>query len=183
MRSRFWLSFVLSFALTLAALAAVGLAMAKLIVATPREQFFTSYFEFDLAAGWSCGLEGTEYVCNPPGDPPRSAIAVIAMKERSQQDRLDAYETHLRAPQPVTNADGTSTMSEPRFVRRTVLGGKEWVEALHLGSELPDYQTYYLATTTSNLGILVTMSVHRDRTDLFVKQLTEMMQALVIYQR
>jgi hypothetical protein len=70
-----------------------------------------------------------------------------------------------------------------RFVRRTQLGGKEWVEALHVGSEIQNFHTYYLATTTSNLGILVTLSVHKDRADTFVGQLTEMMTSLTVYQR
>jgi len=89
----------------------------------------------------------------------------------------------LRQSQPVKHADGSTTMSEVRFVRRTTLGGKEWVEALHIGSELPNYHTYYLATTTSYLGIFVTMSVHQDHTDTFVGELTGMMATLVVYQR
>ena len=48
-----------------------------------------------------------------------------------------------------------------RYVKRRKLGDREWVEALHVGSEIAAYHTYYLATTTSYLAILVTMSAHK----------------------
>jgi hypothetical protein len=70
-----------------------------------------------------------------------------------------------------------------RSVKRQVVGDHEWVESLHSGSELPNYDTYYMATTTSNLGILVTMSVHKDSVDRYVAQLRDMIRTLIVYQR
>lgn len=183
MGSRFLGSFLLALTLTLAALGGVGWAVTRLVVATPREPFLTGAFQFDLAPGWRCELDGTEYVCNPPGKPPHAAIVIMAMKERGKDDRLEAYEEHLRRPKPVERADGSTAMSEVRRVGRIRLGGKEWVEALHVGSELPNFLTYYLATTTSHLGILVTMSTHRDHAATYVAQLNEMMASLSAYQR
>jgi hypothetical protein len=183
MGSRFVISLLTAFVLTLSILGGIGWATARLIVATPRDRFLTSYFEFDLAPGWSCELDGTEYVCQPAGKPPFPAIAIIAMKERNNQDRLEDYETHLRARQPVMTKNGETRMSEVRFVKRTSLGGKQWVEGLHAGSELPNYLTYYLATTTSALGILVTMSVHKDSVDKYKRHLDDMMSSLTVYQR
>ena len=112
------------------------------------------------------------------------AIAVIALKERNTDDNLDAYEAHLRQPRPAAVPDGgSSPLAEVRFVRRRVLGGNEWVEALHLGSELPNFETYYLGTTTAMLGILVTLSVHKDHSAAYIDQLTDMMGTLTVYQR
>ena len=183
MGSRFLGSFLLALTLTVATLGGVGWVVAQLVVATPREPFLTSAFEFDLAPGWWCELEGTEYVCNPPGKPPYAAIVVMAMKERNKDDRLDVYEEHLRQPKQIERADGSTVMSEVRRVQRIRLGGKEWVEALHVGSEIPNYLTYYLATTTSNLGILVTMSMEKEHAATYVAQLNEMMASLTTYQR
>jgi hypothetical protein len=186
MRSRFIVSFLTAFVLTLSVLGGLGWAVwtaARVTARAPGEQFLSSYFEFDLAPGWSCELDGTEYVCQPAGKPPFPAIAIIAMKERNNQDRLEDYETHLRTPQLVTMKNGETRMSEVRFVKRTSLGGKQWVEALHAGSELPNFLTYYLATTTSALGILVTMSVHKDSVDKYRRQLDDMMSSLTVYQR
>ena len=182
MGSRFIVSLLTALVLTLLVLGGVYWA-ARLIVATPRDRFLTSYFEFDLAPGWSCELDGTEYVCVPAGKPPFPVIAIIAMKERNDKDRLEEYEAHLRAPQPITMKNGETKLSEMREVKRITLGGKQWVESLHAGSELPGYLTYYLATTTSALGILVTMSVHKDSADKYTRQLNDMMSSLTVYQR
>jgi hypothetical protein len=183
MRSRFVLSLLSAFVLTLSALGGMGWVTARLMVDAPREQFLTSYFMFDLAPGWSCELEDADYVCQPAGKKPYTAIAVIAMKQRNNKDRLEDYEAHLREPQKVVRSGGETTMSEIRFVRRKELAGKQWVEGLHAGSEIPNYLTYYLATTTSYLGILVTMSVHKDHVDQYTRELNQMMSSLTVYQR
>ena len=70
-----------------------------------------------------------------------------------------------------------------RYVRRRTFGTHEWVEALHSGSEIPNYDTYYLGTTTSNLGILVTMSVHKDSANQYIVELNDMIRTLNIYQQ
>ena len=142
------------------------------VVSPRRDIFRAAAFEFELAPGWWCELDGTEYVCSPPGKPPYSAIAVIAMKGRNEQDNLKAYEEHLRQPQKSGDSGkDEGKFSEIRYVRRSVIASQEWVEALHAGSELPNFDTYYLATNTSYLGILVTMSVHKDQSKQYIAQL------------
>src|SRR5262245_60505081 len=168
-----------AFLLTLAVLVGLGYAVTPTVAPIPRDVFRAALFEFDPAPGWWCILEGSEYVCNPPGKPPHEAIAIMAMKERNDQDNLDAYEAHLRQPHKSMN----DTLSEIRFVRRRKIGTQEWVEALHSGSEAANYNTYYLGTTTSFVGILVTMSVHAEHADKYIKQMNDMIATLVIYQR
>ena len=89
--------------------------------------------------------------------------------------------------QPTAEIDGaelaTLRVSEIRYVRRRMIANHEWVEALHAGSEVPNYDTYYLATITSDLGVLVTMSVHKDHSDKYIGQLNDMIATLNIYQR
>jgi hypothetical protein len=53
----------------------------------------------------------------------------------------------------------------------------------HSGSELSNYDTYYLATNTSYLGIVVTLSVDKDYSKQYVAGLKEMIATLHIYQR
>jgi hypothetical protein len=181
---RFLTALAIVFSLTLAVLGGAGYAVTRLAVPAPRELFRAAPFDFELAHGWWCELEGTEYVCNPPGKPPYSAIAIIAMKERSDDDNLAAYRRHLEKPQPAGAAEkGTATMSQVRHVERRIIAGHEWVEALHAGSEIPNYDTYYLGTTTSHIGILVTMSVHKDHAAKYIAELRDMMGTLNIYQR
>lgn len=183
MGSRFLKSFLIAFLLTLPTLGGVGWGVARLALALapPREQVNTTYFTFDLAPGWSCEFDGNEYVCTT-GRAPHPAIAIIALKKRSAQDWLTEYESYLREPLPFTMKNGETKTSEVRFVRRTMLGDKQWVHGLHVGSELPNYLTYYLATTTPALGILVTMSVLKDSVDKYVGQLDDMMSSLTVYQ-
>jgi len=106
----------------------------------------------------------------------------MAMKERNQEDNLAADEEHLRQPRPIGDAgNDRARMSEVRSVKRKTMVGYEWVEALHSGTEVPNYDTYYMATTASNLG--VTMSVHKDHVKEYVAQLQAMMATLSIYRQ
>ena len=183
MGPRFLVSLLGTFLATLVILIGAGYVITQMTVRQPRDPFRAGSFEFDLAPGWWCELEETEYVCTPPGQPPHPAVAVIAVKERSREDNLRAYEEHLKQRQNVTAGAAGTAPSEVSYVKRSRLGHVEWVEALQLGSEVPNYDTYYLATTTSNLGILVTMSVHKDHAATYVRQLTDMMSTLNVYQR
>jgi hypothetical protein len=183
MGPRFLVSLLGTFLATLVILIGAGYVITQMTVRQPRDPFRAGSFEFDLAPGWWCELEETEYVCTPPGQPPHPAIAVIAVKERSRADNLQAYEEHLKQRQKETAGAVGTALSEVSYVKRSRLGHVEWVEALQLGSEVPNYDTYYLATTTSNLGILVTMSVHKDHAAAYVRQLTDMMSTLNVYQR
>src|SRR5262245_35306593 len=165
MGTRFYSEFVKAFLLSISLLVGLGYAVVYTVLSTasappPRDVFRTGFFEFDLAPGWSCTSSGTEYVCRPSGKPPLNAIAVIALKERNSTDNLDSYEAHMR-----------QTEAEVRFVRRRMIRDQEWVEALHSGSELPNFLTYYLATTTTSIGILVTMSVHETALNKYIKDL------------
>jgi hypothetical protein len=74
-------------------------------------------------------------------------------------------------------------LSEVREVKRSVIGAHEWVEAVHSGSEIPNYDTYYFATITSELGILVTLSVNRNLSGQYVDRFKEMIKTLHVYQR
>lgn len=185
MGSRFVVSLITSFLFTVMVLAGAGYAVTRLAVPPPRDVFRTGFFEFEIAPGWECSLDGTEYVCQARGEKQRGAIAVIAMKERNpKMDTLELYEDHLRKPQ--RNAPMGDTTVPPSVVEkvgRITLGGKTWVEALHLGSEVQNYYTYYLGTVTSDIGILVTMSHHKDQGGTYLKDLTDMMSTLRAYQQ
>jgi hypothetical protein len=183
--ARFFVSFVATLLGTLAVLGGLGYAITQMTVGHPRDPFRTGSFEFDLALGWWCEPESQQaYACSPSGKPPYSAAVVMAVKERGNDDTLQAFEDHLK--QPKKTAVESSDAGQPlvvRYVKRRKLGDREWVEALHIGSEIAAYHTYYLATTTSYLAILVTMSVHKDYEAAYMKELSEMMSTLNVYQR
>jgi hypothetical protein len=183
MGSRFVIAMFAAFLATLVMLTGAGYVVTRIGVGPPRDPFRAGSFEFDLAPGWWCEREDSAYVCSPSGPPPYDATVIIAIKERGDQDAFDAYERHLRqAQKPAVDPDGAGEISEVRYVKRITLGHAEWLESLKIGSEISNYDTYYLATVTSLLGILVTMSVHRDREAFYVQQLKDMMGTLNVYQ-
>jgi hypothetical protein len=168
-----------AFVLTLAALGAAGwLAAQFLAPAAPLPRFITDTFEFNLAPGWGCDLDETEYVCWK-GKPPHEAIAIIALKRRGPQDNLAAYEDHLRTPR--TDQDGT--VATIRSVEHRTLAGYEWIEAIHESSEVRNYITIYLATVTSQVGALATFSFHRNYEQAVRKEMEIMMGSLKIHQQ
>lgn len=184
MGSRFLVSFIATLLGTLAVLGSIGYAITQMTVGHPRDPFRTGSFEFDLAPGWWCEREGQAYACSPRGQPPYAATVIMAVKERSNEDTLHAFENYLKQPKkPTVESSGADEPSVVRYVKRRKLGNHEWVEALHIGSEIAVYHTYYLATTTSYLAILVTMSVDKDYEAAYVKELSEMMSTLNVYQR
>jgi hypothetical protein len=181
--ARFLSAFAVALFATVILLGGAGYAVTRVVVPPTRDMFRTAAFELELAPGWWCELDGTEYVCSPPGKPPHSAIAIVAMKERNDKDTLAAYEDHLRQMGAGTNSRREVQSSEVGRVYRRTLGTREWVVALHAGSEIPNYDTYYLATATSYLGILVTLSVHKDYSAHYIAQMNRMMETLIVYQR
>jgi hypothetical protein len=182
--ARFLMALLMAFLVTLIVLGGAGYAITRIAVSPAPDIFRAAAFEFELAPGWWCELDGTEYVCSPPGKSPYAATAIIAMKERNDQDNLKAYEDHLRQLQKPCGGSRTEPIpAEMPCITRRVIGSHEWVEAFLAGSEVPNFDTYYLGTNTAYLGILVTLSVHKDYSRQYIAQLNDMIRTLNIYQR
>jgi hypothetical protein len=173
----FFAASAIAFVLTLAGLGGIGLATAKFLAPpAPLSRFITDTFEFTLAPAWSCDLEETEYVCWK-GRPPHEAVAIIALKRRGPQDNLAAYEEHLRTP----NLNGAQ--STIRSITRRMFGGYQWIEAVHLSSEVSNYVTIYLATVTSQVAVLATFSFHRDYEQAVRLEMDIMISSLKVHQQ
>jgi hypothetical protein len=185
MGSQFFVALLTAFCITIGALAGAGYSVTLLTVPPPRDVFRTGFFEFEIAPGWECDQDGTEYVCQTRGKKQKGSIAIIAMKERKKDmDSLEEYETHLKKRQPLGGDSGASSLSVIAIApRRIKLGQNEWVESLHCGSEIQNYCTYYLGTVTSHLGVLVTMSYREGQEATYLTDLSEMMKTIHVYQR
>ena len=57
---------------------------------------------------------------------------------------------------------GKKQISEPKNTKLTNINDQQWVDALHLASEVPGFYTRYLATVKEDLGVAVTFSVTKD---------------------
>ncbi len=179
MKAPFVKAFVIAAMLSAITIVALSIGVAWILVPAPRERFATRGFSFELARGWACTQEGTEFVCRN-GKPPSDSILIMTMKHRSPEDTLSKYEQHLRAGMPMADGNGRA---EVISIRRVVIGGADWVEGVFHGSEVPRYDTTYLAGITAEIGILFTMSVHKNFRDIRSKDLKSMAESLVIYQR
>lgn len=175
---RFWIAFVAVFAL----LSAAGIALSRVVVPAPSVYHRTSFLEFPLPEGWSCDRQGTETVCSPIGQRPVSAIIIFTVKWRGPDDGWTQYLDHVRQPQR-PSFDPDAALSEVMSAGETVLDGRRWVDARHRNSEIKGYETRYLATITSNLGVLVTYSIHRDHIETYEAALDAAVRGLVIYEQ
>ena len=130
---------------------------------------FTSQFsEFELPLGWECALEGSEWVCQSEDkDRKKEAIIILAAKYRGEQDSLDQYQAYLKKPKTFQLPGGKTQISEAKSVALKQINNQQWVDALHLASEVPGFYTRYLATVKDNLGIAVTFSVSKDHYDAY----------------
>lgn len=147
--------------------------------------FSNQFIEFQLPEKWECQLDGTEWVCQSVDEQKkRDAIIVLAAKIRKPgMDDLPIYKAHLEAKQEHTTPNGEKVTSEPRFVKEVDIAGQKWIDALHLQSELPDFFTRYLATVVSDLGVLVTFSVRKDKYDEYAPDIDAMVKSLRAFRK
>jgi LPXTG-motif cell wall-anchored protein len=142
------------------------LALALTMVGTSvshAKRFSSKYCEFELPPGWECALEGTEYVCQSENaDRKKESIIILAAKVRGEQDNLDEYMAYLKKSKEYSLPGGKKQISEPKSTKMTRVNDHQWVDALHLASEVPGFYTRYLATVKEDLGVAVTFSVSKD---------------------
>ena len=126
------------------------------------ELFRNAYVQFELPSSWKCTAEGTEWVCSSQNkNDSKESIIVLTAKEAGPQDTFEIYEDYLKKPKGVQGPTGKVVNSTVKHVQRRKINDQEWVDSLHLGSEIPGYYTRYLGTIKDKLAILVTLSAHQ----------------------
>lgn len=124
--------------------------------------FTNSYITFDMPNDWDCVLAGTEWVCSPTSKSgQREATIILGAKAAGPEDRLETYQKFLSNPKTMQMANGTTAPSKVIKVQQILLNGQNWIEGIHLNSEIENYYTRYLATAKERLSILMTMSAHQ----------------------
>ena len=78
------------------------------------------------------------------------------------EDSLEEYQRYLKDVKAYQLPGGKSQISEPKYTKTKSINGQQWVDALHLASEVPGFYTRYLATVKEDLGVAVTFSVTKD---------------------
>lgn len=142
--------------------------MKSLILATlfalnaEAKTFQNSYVSFEVPDDWSCLQEGVAWTCTPQNAVAmREAVIVLAAKVAGPEDNINAFLTFLKTPKKITTKVGTPMPSSVMYAQPRTLAGTQWVQAQHLGSEIQDYYSLYLATVKDQLAILVTFNAER----------------------
>lgn len=126
-------------------------------------------------------MDGTEYVCRPSTDLKKSdAIIIIAAKIPDKDDNLKAYYTYLKEPKKVSDPKGQTFTSKVNLIKYKEIAQTQWVDAIHISSELKNFYTRYLATVKNGVAILVTYSVSRSRHKLFAAELNKMVSSIKV---
>lgn len=125
--------------------------------------FRNAYIAFEMPETWKCNLEQTEWVCrSEQTKEAKEAIIILTAKEVGPTDTFPLYEAHLNSPISVNLKGGGSASSKIVYKSKKVqINDQPWIDSLHLGSEVPNYFTRYLATIKDKIAILVTFSAHK----------------------
>ncbi len=129
----------------------------------------TNYMGFQVPPGWDCQKDGADIVCQPE-DPAlsRQAILVVSAKQVSAEENLDFLKRRLLEPRATAIRTG-SAPQRSEVTAHTVLelGGVEWVDATHFASEIPQFNTRYVATSARGLSVLLSFSAHSSQWEAY----------------
>lgn len=141
-------------------LAFIGLT---LTLPSAAKLFQNSYVSFELPENWDCNLDATEWVCTPKIErgKKKNAVIILTAKEKGPTDSLAAYTAHLKTPRVLPVKGGAPAPSKILQVAQRKISDWEWIDGMHLGSEVSTYYTRYLGTVKDQLAILVTFSAHK----------------------
>lgn len=125
--------------------------------------FRNAYISFEMPETWKCNLEQTEWVCrSEQNKESKEAIIILTAKEVGPTDTFALYEAHMNSPIPLNLRGGGASESKIVYKTKSVqINDQPWVDSLHLGSEVPNYFTRYVATIKDKIAILITFSAHK----------------------
>lgn len=140
--------------------------LAPILMAIPAEAkvFRNAYIAFEMPETWKCNLEVTEWVCRASeGKESKEAVIILTAKEVGPSDTFSLYENYLNQSIGLKLRTGSTLDSKIAYKAKTVtINDQPWIDGLHLGSEVPNYFTRYLATIKDKIAILVTLSAHKN---------------------
>jgi hypothetical protein len=143
-------------------LAGIGYALAAMFAPAPWKLFINTYVSFFLPDNWICEAEGTEFVCRSSSvEEAKRSIFVLTAKYLGPNDNFEYYDKYLRAPK--TPAAGNSSAGVPstlESISYREIEGHVWLVAVHDGSLIPSYRSYYYVTIYKNISVLITYSHH-----------------------
>jgi LPXTG-motif cell wall-anchored protein len=113
----------------------------------------------------------------------KESIIILAAKIRGEQDNLDEYMAYLKKSKEYALPGGKKQISEPKSTKMTRINDHQWVDALHLASEVPGFYTRYLATVKEDLGVAVTFSVGKDQYSAYQPVMDKLASTLRVFRQ
>jgi hypothetical protein len=148
------------------------------------KRFANEYTEFELPPGWECMLEGSEWVCQSTNDArKKEAIIILVAKIRGSQDTLDQYKDYLTKSKSYKLPGGKSQVSEPKYTNLKSVNDQQWIDSLHLASEVPGFYTRYLATIKEDLGVAITFSVSKEHYDSYQQVFDNVISSVRVFRQ
>ena len=139
-----------------------SLAIILLSFSAQAKVFRNAYIAFEMPETWKCNLEQTEWVCrSEQTKESKEAIIILTAKEVGPTDTFALYESHLNSPIALTGRGGSGESKIVYKAKSVQINDQPWIDSLHLGSEVGNYFTRYLATIKDKIAILVTFSAHK----------------------
>lgn len=140
------------------------LCLASASAGVEAKTFQNSYVAFEVPDNWTCLQEGVAWTCTPQNTAEaREAVIVLAAKVAGPEDNLSNFLNYLKKPKKIVTRVGTPMPSQVMSAQERMLAGQKWIQAQHLGSEVQDYYTLYLATVKESLAILISFSTEKDK--------------------
>lgn len=155
--------------------------LAAVLIAAPAsaKRFHNAYVSFDLPPNWKCEREHTETVCTSRfSKNAKEAMIILTAKEVGPTDTFAVYLSHLKSPKTIVGKDGRPVQSKVLHVRERNISNHQWIDGMHLGSEVTSYYTRYLATIKDRIAILVTFSAHKEHYTKYSKDFINAVQSL-----
>jgi len=123
--------------------------------------FENQILQMELPNTWECKTIETEWICQPADNESKTeAQIILTTKEVNDEDSLENYKTYLEKTKTISH-ENKDHESEVKYVKVITVNDNEWMDGLHLGSEIPEYYTRYLATTYDDIAILASFSAHQ----------------------
>lgn len=164
------------------------------------QTFVTDYLEFTIPKGWACELENTVWSCRYklPKKCFKSktknclaarklyseAIMILTAKKTGPKDSLRQFYRKLNQPFPLlletSKGKKKKLLSKVVHTKKPKIKAQIWVDSLHMGSELPNYYTRYLATVKNNTSVIITFSSHKKHYAKYSKTFFETMKTLKV---
>lgn len=147
---------------------ALTLLVSLFSISVNAKTFKNSYLTFELPDSWSCQQEGTEWICSPVDSVvARDALIILSAKEAGPEDSFASYQSYLSQPRLLQNSKNIPKPSKVIHSKTRNINEQQWIEGLHLNSEIEGFYTLYLATVKQGLAVLVSLSAEKNKASQF----------------